>query len=144
MKFRKKTQRMIDTYYKDNQNTLIKAGYNKDLFERNIKSLMNTNNIRAKTAIRVFAHKTDFVDKERIGAENAVAAMKSFKYTNSRESLYSDFRREVVGWKNKIDMSKFKYDEERNGYIYEGELQTVLLTLKTGPYGSQYWSWETI
>lgn len=143
IKFNKKTQTMIDKFYTDNEDVLDKAGYDKETFESNIKSLMKGNNVRAKTAIKIFKHKTDFTSKTQIEAENIVQAMKNFKYTEGyHESTYSDFRREVVGWKNKLDYNDF---EEVNGKIrYYGELANVEFELKTGSAGSQYWTWTII
>lgn len=90
-KFSKKTQSMIDTYYRTNQQVLNKAGYSKDIFEANIKALMDTNNVRAKRAIKIFEHKTDFTDKNVIGAENMISNIKK------TPTLYHDLRKEVVG-----------------------------------------------
>lgn len=144
IKFSKKTQNMINKFYTDNQEVLDKAGYTtQEMFENNIKSLMKGNNVRAKTAIKIFKHKTDFTSKTQIQAENIVQAMKNFKYTEGHnESLYSDFRRQVVGWKNKLDYNDF---EEVNGKMrYHGELFDVEFELKTGSAGSQYWAWIVI
>lgn len=143
IKFSKKTQNMINKYYMDNKEVLDKAGYSKEMFEGNIKSLMKGNNVRAKTAIKIFRHKTDFTSKAQIEAENIVQAMKNFKYTEGHnESRYSDFRREVVGWKNKLDYNDF---EEVNGkMVYHGELADVVFELKTGSAGSQYWTWTIL
>lgn len=64
--------------------------------------------------------------------------------TLSKED-YKAFRKEVVGWKEKIDYSKFSYDEDQNKYKYENAKgDSFMFTLVTGPYGSQYWSWEKI
>ena len=144
IKFSKKTQNMINKFYMDNKDVLDEAGYTtKEMFEGNIKSLMKGNNVRAKTAIKIFMHKTDFTSKAQIEAENIVQAMKNFKYTEGHnESRYSDFRREVVGWKNKLDYNDF---EEINGkMVYHGELADVVFELKTGSAGSQYWTWTIL
>ena len=58
---------------------------------------------------------------------------------------YKAFRKEVVGWKEKIDYSKFSYNEKQNKYVYTNSKgNSFTFTLNTGSYGSQYWSWEKI
>lgn len=130
----------VDQLYSENQEVLLEAGYTKDIFEANMKTIMKENNVRTSKAWRIFKHKTDFTDKTVIGAENMVQGIK----TLSKED-YKAFRKEVVGWKEKIDYSKFSYDEDQNKYKYENAKgDSFMFTLVTGPYGSQYWSWEKI
>lgn len=136
-KFSKKTQSMIDTYYRTNQQVLNKAGYSKDIFEANIKALMDTNNVRAKRAIKIFEHKTDFTDKNVIGAENMISNIKK------TPTLYHDLRKEVVGWKEKVNYSQFDYVNGKYRYTNK-KGDTYEFTLIRGSYGSQYWTWNKI
>lgn len=130
----------IDQLYNENQEVLLEAGYPKEIFEANMRTIMKENNVRTPKAWKIFKHKTDFTDKTIIGAENMVQGIK----TLSKED-YKAFRKEVVGWKEKIDYSKFSYDEDLNKYKYENARgDSFMFTLVTGPYGSQYWSWEKI
>lgn len=52
---------------------------------------------------------------------------------------YNYFRKEVQGWKNKIDYSKFSYDKNNNQYIYQRGEDKFRFTLVSGSAGSQYW-----
>lgn len=134
-KFSKKTQAMIDTYYNNNNEVLEEAGYTKELLEANIKVLMKDNNVRAKKAIKIFEHKTDFTDKTVIGAENLIQGIK-----NMDKKAYHDLRKEVIGWKEKVDYSKFEFVNDKYRYTNTKD-ETYEFTLITGPYGSQYWEW---
>ena len=137
-KFSKKTQAMVDTYYDDNQSVLMEAGYTKEMFEANVKVLMNENNVRAKRAIKIFEHKTDFTDKTVIGAENLIQGIKKMD-----KQAYHDLRKEVIGWKEKVDYSKFEFVNDKYRYT-NTKTETYEFTLITGPYGSQYWEWIKI
>lgn len=137
-KFSKKTQAMIDAYYNDNNKVLMEAGYTKEIFEANVKVLMRENNVRAKRAIRIFEHKTDFTDKTVIGAENLIQGIKKMD-----KQAYHDLRKDVIGWKEKVDYSKFEYVNDKYRYTNAKE-ETYEFTLITGPYGSQYWEWTKI
>ena len=91
-KFSKKTQSMINNYYNENKDVLNEAGYSKEMFESNLKVIMNENSVRAKRAIKIFEHKTDFTDKTVIGAENLIQGIK-----NMDKKAYHDLRKEVIG-----------------------------------------------
>lgn len=128
----------IDQLYKENKEVLLEAGYTKDIFEANMRTIMKENHVRTTKAFKIFSHKTDFTDKTIIGAENMIQGIK----TLSKED-YNAFRKEVVGWKNKVDYTKFTYDEDKEKYTYtNAKGEQFIFTLVTGPYGSQYWSWE--
>ena len=137
-KFSKKTQAMVDTYYDDNQSVLMEAGYTKEMFEANVKVLMKENSVRAKRAIKIFEHKTDFTDKTVIGAENLIQGIKKMD-----KQAYHDLRKEVIGWKEKVDYSKFEFVNDKYRYT-NTKKETYEFTLITGPYGSQYWEWIKI
>ena len=137
-KFSKKTQAMIDNYYDDNKDVLQEAGYTKDIFEANLKVLMKENSVRAKKAIKIFEHKTDFTDKTIIGAENLVKGIK-----NMDKQAYHDLRKDVIGWKEKVNYSKFDFVNDKYRYTNKKN-ETYEFTLITGPYGSQYWEWSKI
>ena len=137
-KFSRKTQAMLNSYYENNKDVLMEAGYSKEMFESNVKVIMNENSVRAKRAIRIFEHKTDFTDKTVIGAENLIQGIKKMD-----KQLYHDLRKEVIGWKEKVDYSKFDYVNDKYRYTNK-KGDTYEFTLITGSYGSQYWEWVKI
>lgn len=121
-----------------NKETLEEADYTEYTFTKNMESIKKQNNVRTPGAWKIFKHKTDFTDKTVIGAENMVQGIKTLD-----KDEYKAFRKEVVGWKNKIDYTKFDYNEAEEKYTYTNyKGETFIFTLITGPYGSQYWSWE--
>ena len=133
-------EKTLSQLYQENKKVLNEAGYDYQMFEANMKNIMRENNKRTPGAWKIFKHKTDFTSKERIGAENLVQGIK-----NTSSEAYKDFRKEVVGWKEKVDYDKFTYDDETSKYTYENANGDIFVfTLVTGPYGSQYWSWERV
>ena len=130
----------VDQLYEENKDVLLEAGYTKNVFKANMKTIMKENNVRTSGAWKIFMHKTDFTDKTEIAGENIISNLKNFS-----KEYYNDFRKEVVGWKNKVNAKNFSYDQDSGKYIYHSDNgATFLLTLITGPYGSQYWTWEEI
>lgn len=129
----------IDQLYAANKGTLDDAGYSYNMFANNMKTIMKENNVRTPGAYRIFKHKTDFTSREEIGAENLIQGIKS-------QGDFKDFRKEVIGWHNKIDAKDFTYDEKRKGYTYTNDDGDIFLfTLPSnGSKGSQVWKWEKI
>lgn len=130
----------IDQYWTENEDVLRAAGYNKEKFTNNMKQIMFNQNKRTSGAWKVFKHKTDFTSKDIIAGENVIQGMKSLD-----KDTYKQFRKEVIGWKNKVNYEGFTYDKATGTYKYtnkEGIMWNIVLV--TGSYGSQYWSWSRI
>ena len=123
--------------WKENRDILEEAGYTQYTFSQKMESLKKTNNVRTPGAWRIFKHGNDFTDKTIIGAENMVASIKE-------QGDYNYFRKEVQGWKNKIDYANFSYDKDNNQYIYEKDGNKFRFTLISGSAGSQYWKWTKV
>lgn len=123
-----------------NKEVLEAADYTENTFIKNMESIKNMNNVRNPGAWKIFKHKEAFTDKTVIGAENLIQGMKKLDMDQ-----YKAFRKEVVGWKNKVDAKDFGYDKDQEKYTYTNyKGDTFIFTLITGPYGSQYWSWERV
>lgn len=133
-------EKTIDQLFEENKDTLLSAGYTKPLFEANMRVLMKENNKRVPGAWKIFKHKTDFTDKTIIGAENMIQGMK-----NLSKDDYNAFRKEVIGWKNKVDYTKFEFDDITGKYKYKkSDNEIYEIELITGSYGSQYWTWRKL
>lgn len=134
------TEKTIGQLFKENEEILKKAGYDKSIFEANMRVIMKENNKRVPGAWKIFKHKTDFTDKTIIGAENMIQGMKKLSKDD-----YNAFRKEVIGWKNKVDYSKFEYDDVTGKYKYKkSDTEIYEIELITGSYGSQYWTWRKL
>lgn len=131
-------EKTIEQLWKENKEVLDKAGYTKRTFTDNMEAIKQSNNVRTPGAWKIFKHKTDFTSKEQIGAENVVAGIKE-------QSDYNTFRKEVVGWKNKVNYENFTYNKKENRYRYENAKGEVFIfTLVSGSAGSQYWKWTRV
>ena len=123
--------------WQENKDVLEEAGYTQYTFSKKMESLKITNKVRTPGAWRIFKHGNNFTDKTIIGAENMIANIKE-------KGDYNYFRKEVQGWKNKIDYSKFSYDKTNNQYIYQRGEDKFRFTLVSGSAGSQYWKWTKV
>ena len=131
-------EKTISQLWDENKEVLEAADYTKRTFIDNMEAIKKSNNVRTPGAWKIFKHKVDFTSKEQIGAENMVAGIKD-------QMDYNTFRKEVVGWKKKIDYSKFSYIKDENRYRYENSKGEVFVfTLVSGSAGSQYWKWTKV
>lgn len=130
----------IDQYWSENESTLKEAGYTKNIFTKKMEYIMKSENKRTSGAWRVFRHSTDFTSKDVIAGENVIQGMKSLD-----KEAYKKFRKEVIGWKNKVNYEGFTYNKDTGTYQYinkDGAIFAIILI--TGSHGSQYWDWERI
>lgn len=128
----------IEEYFKENKDTLKEAGWTYEKFSNRMKEIMFKQNKRTSGAWRVFKHSTDFTSKDVIAGENVIQGMK-----NLDKDAYKQFRKEVIGWKNKVNYEGFTYDKTTGTYQYENKDGVIWnIVLVTGPYGSQYWDWS--
>lgn len=114
-----------------------------------MKQYKRLNNVRNSGAFKIFKHREEFVDELQVGFENMVKNIK-------QQDNYKSFRKDVQGWRRKIDYSRVKYnkgkveDLEESGNLtsqdwyqytnFKGETYTFFLV--TGSHGSQYWDWR--
>lgn len=138
------TEKSIEQLYDENKDVLFEAGYDEATFKAEMKSLMKSNKTRVPGAWKAFKHKTDFTDKDYIGAENLWAGLKDDIKT---------VRKDVFGWRTKKEdvLKNMKWDKNTKKYIYgtkkldeDGNEIIYAFELITGPYGSQYWKWSQI
>lgn len=139
-------EKTLNQLWEENKAVLEAADYTEYTFKSRMEALMRTNNKRVPGAWKIFKHGVAFTSKETIGAENLVDAIKD-------QEDYNTFRKEVIGWKNKVNYNNFHYDKETNKYSYtrqvkdeNGELVEAkwVFTLITGSAGSQYWKWTQV
>lgn len=130
----------IGQYWAENEDVLRDAGYTKEKFTNKMKQIMFNQNKRTSGAWRVFKHSTDFTSKDVIAGENVIQGMK-----NLDKEAYKQFRKEVIGWKNKANYEGFTYNKATGTYQYENKDGIIWnIVLITGPYGSQYWDWSRV
>ena len=150
---RKSTLEKIRAAYKKHEKIYKKVGYTEKLFIANIKSLMKSNGVRSSGAIKIFNHKEEFVSKTQVGAENIIKSLKALKLDDDdsgkrKRSSYDDFRKEVIGWRHKLNYKKFSYKQDidnKERYFYTNNFGvTYRFILETGAVGSQSWTWEKV
>lgn len=132
-----------------NKKVLQKAGYSQQDFINIMHQYKRLNNVRNSGAFKIFKHREEFVDELQVGFENVIKNIKN-------EGRYDIFRKEVQGWKNKIDYSKVTYDKgkvekvddnttKQDWYQYTNfKGKTYAFFLTSGSYGSQYWDWKLV
>ena len=133
----------IESLYEENKDVLFEAGYDKDTFFNNMKSLAKHNPTKTgkpsvANAWKIFKHKEEFVGKEQRGAENLWDAI------NSQGDLNA-VRREIFGWRTSKEeySKKMKWNDDTNNYEYiDKEGNVWFFELITGTHGSQYWKWS--
>lgn len=133
---KRKREVSIETLWRKNRDVLKAAGYTRKMFYVTMDSIKKSNKVRNPGAWKIFKHKREFTDRLTVGAENLIASIK-------QQDDYKEFRKEVIGWKNKIDYEQFTYKDDAYRYVNaKGDVYQIVLV--KGSYGSQYWSWRKV
>lgn len=139
MSKKKITRKTFEQLYKENKDTIIDRFMNANpaLKKRNVKKLVREmfDSYRATSksneeAFRKLMHREEFISKEQRGAENLIKGIKE-------QGGFKDFRREVVGWRNKVNPNDIKWDDMAGGYKYNG----WFIYQATTALGSPEWRW---
>lgn len=131
-------EKTISQLWEDNKETLREAGYTKSIFEHNMEQLKRTNNVRTPGAWKIFKHKVDFVSRDVIGFENAIQGIKN----QGDGTDYKYFRKDVIGWKNKVNWDKVEYKD--NKYYYTNEKGQQFTIFYANDKDSPYWVWAQV
>lgn len=109
----------------------------KEQFESTMDQIKKRSNLRTPGAWKVFLHSERFVDPTRRGFENLVSNIKN------QGDDYKQLRKEVFGWKNKVDFDKVEYND--GIYYYTNTKgQKFKFELISGTVGSLYWTWTSL
>lgn len=135
----KQGRKTFEQLYKQHRAELIDRLRNANpmLEKRNVKKLVREmfdsyreNSKSNEEAFKKLLHREEFVTKEQRGAENLIQGIKE-------QGAYKDFRRDVVGWKNKVDINEIKWDDDKEMYTYNG----YFIYQSSTNLGSPEWKW---
>lgn len=126
----KNTEAWLDAVYRNNREFIDSKlvitnprASKKTVFKQLVREYMDEGMSPTK-ALNTLSKTTIFTPEAERFRSNVHKAIREDKDT------YKQFRK-MVGWKEKIDDSKFVYDKEQHIYVYDGR---VTVSFKNSPY----------
>lgn len=126
----KSTSHWLDAVYRNNKEFIDKKltvtnpkASKKTVFKNLVREYMDEGYAPTK-ALNTLSKTTIFTSEVERFRRNARNALRNDKET------YKQFR-QLVGWKQKIDESKFVYDKKQHIYIYDGR---ITVSFRNSPY----------